>query len=287
VPDVAGPLRDCALLFALPLTREDYDAAVRGECLADYGSQLGADPDRIWDTKYARAAASGIALGKEAERMGAQVYWRANLNAISDASRHCRCLVIFAHMTGAYYRADQILDLEGVRARVADRAGPLQEWNAYEGSDVEHLVDALNSLIERRALLGGLPDMLKADGLRSPARGQALCRDQVDVWLEGLVEPGNRIELFDGLHSPFAFSAAVAPGFHGEIDLATCSLTVIAAVVEMERGFAITFSARAALTVPRPEFVATQKALRLFAVAQGSYLDCRAKIAAIIDEERG
>lgn len=286
-PGRAAPLEQCALLFALPLSREDFDSALRGTSLADYGSQLAnaGDADAFWDERYERSANAGVALGQEAERGGASLFRRAGLADLAEATRRCSFVILFAHMAGAFFRPAQLRDDDAIRARIADPAGPFAAWMDPVPDD-EAVDERLNELIEQRRLLALLPDMVRKDGEASLARGQALCRDLIDEWLEELVEPGNRVELHDGLHTPGQFASAIAPGFAGEIDLATCGSAVVAAVVGMRFGSRIRLSDRAALTVPYPEFVATREALRLFARTGGSYLDARVAIARIIDETR-
>ena len=186
-------------------------------------------------------------------------------------------LIVFAHMTGAFFTPAHFKDSNALRAQFADPAGPFAGSPAPDSD--EELSEALNEAIRTRSLLALLPDPIRSDGEASVARGQALCRDLIDGWLAGFAEPGNRIELFDGLHEPGQFADAIAPGYFGEIDLATCVSTVIAAVIEMRTGSRIRISSRHMLTVPYPEFEATREALRLLAQSGGSYLHVRAQVA--------
>jgi hypothetical protein len=64
-------------------------------------------------------------------------------------------------------------------------------------------------------------------------------RDEIDVMLDGLIQPGNLIELFDGMQTKEAFESAIAPGFTGFLDLTTCTSTILGDHVSRQRGAAL------------------------------------------------
>jgi hypothetical protein len=283
-----GPLAGVALLFALPLTREAYDLSVLGRALPDYGAQLrnaSDGPAAFWEGSYRHSARWGAALADEAQALGAHVYRRATLSELSEATSLCRTIILFAHMSGPYFNLGQLPRTVADRHRLMRRLEEHQVVAApAEAEDPEAMIEALNNLIRHRRLLPWLPDMIRADAEISPTRGEALCRDLLDEWLDGLVTPGNRVELYDGMHTPGSLASAFAPDFAGEVDFAICNSAVVAAVIEMRTGKDVRIGARGVLTVPRPEFFATAQALRL-AAGGTPYLQARALVAAKLGEQ--
>lgn len=49
----------------------------------------------------------------------------------------------------------------------------------------------------------------------------------MDRLFERLIRPGNRIELFDGLHSKEALESSLFAHFDGTLDLTTCTSTIV------------------------------------------------------------
>ena len=52
-------------------------------------------------------------------------------------------------------------------------------------------------------------------------------RDHLDSMFKGLLRPGNRLELFDGLHSKESVEEALSTHFEGVLDLTSCTSTIL------------------------------------------------------------
>jgi hypothetical protein len=64
--------------------------------------------------------------------------------------------------------------------------------------------------------------------LESEVTRKARRRDELDELFHGLLRPGNRLELFDGLHAKEVVDDALDQRFDGMLDLTTCNSTVLA-----------------------------------------------------------
>jgi hypothetical protein len=62
-------------------------------------------------------------------------------------------------------------------------------------------------------------------------------RAVIDSLFQGLLHPGNRLELFDGLHPQEAVEAAITPDFAGTLDLTTCTSMPLADHISAARRF--------------------------------------------------
>jgi hypothetical protein len=50
----------------------------------------------------------------------------------------------------------------------------------------------------------------------------------MDGLFSGLLQPGNRLELFDGLHDCHSVARAIDQTYQGTLDLTTCTSTILA-----------------------------------------------------------
>jgi hypothetical protein len=64
--------------------------------------------------------------------------------------------------------------------------------------------------------------------LESAVTRQAHRRELLNALFHGLLRPGNRLELYDGLHNKEAVDGALDQKFEGTIDLTTCTSTILA-----------------------------------------------------------
>jgi hypothetical protein len=78
----------------------------------------------------------------------------------------------------------------------------------------------------------GIDEVLEHESVRLARR-----RDALDSLFDGLLRPGNRLELFDGLHSKQAIDDALPPEFEGILDLAGCTSIVPADYLQGRRDY--------------------------------------------------
>jgi hypothetical protein len=267
----------CAVLFALPLDRAGFDAVVRGEALPDYGRWLlgGNDADHVWERRYHRVAAAARHLADVAAAVDARVHPDATLDALHDASSRHDVLILIAHWRGWVVSEDDFrTDVHAVRDRLRAAAVAILPGLRAPTTSPAQLVRALNGVIESGALLTHLAPELAAVETDAVVRA-TLGRDLLDEVLGDLVVPGNRVELYDGLHSPGAVEAAIDRSFRGEIDLATCTSRALASVISMRRGSAVHIVHTVGNIDPLPCCLLIAAALRHLQACGGPYAAAR------------
>jgi hypothetical protein len=254
------------VLLGFPATRTEFDQLISdhggGDFLRAHVRARGAGP--LWAGNYVKIVDALQALIDE---VGPQVrvVRGATLRNLREASETADVLVVFAHWKGALYVEDDIhlpLDdlLSAARRRGDNASLQVAAQLAQITSAGKHapasIARSLNALITPR--ISPLDQALPKNAMRYPVRMQrALRRDLVDEVLEALVEHGNSLEFFDGLHPPGCVEGAVTPGFCGTLELATCHSDLLALYFDRARDDRIRLlqNDRALLPVPRCHIV--------------------------------
>jgi hypothetical protein len=227
----------CALLLALPLDRVGFDTAIRGDELPDYARLLrGRRPPEVeWTERYSRVAAAARDLIAVSSALGVRVFQRATLEHLATATSSGDTVIMLAHWRGSIVSND--------------------DWNVPAEEAYEHLKSMgfgnltriqtpfdgvvftreINAAIKRGTILEAVAPEIAAEITNDILR-QTLGRDALDELMGERITPGNCVELYDGQHSVAAFEAALAPGFHGTLELATCISLAPATMIGMRRG---------------------------------------------------
>jgi hypothetical protein len=243
----SSKLANCAILIAVPLTRYDFFCRVQ-----DQSDWLGkfwdpnAEPDfqqqrldQRWNEEYFPLVADRLqALANDAQALGADVRTHATLVDLNQASASKGIVIVFAHWKGAEVANDDILANRDVfLAQSASDGSPLGKWiyirllrDARKCGMDDILNEALATSLSSEQTPGIV--MLEDHVTRSARR-----RDQMDVMFEGSLRPGNRLELYDGLHSKCVVENAIAPTFSGVLDLAACNSTILASFLGGRRQY--------------------------------------------------
>jgi hypothetical protein len=184
-----------------------------------------------------------------------------------------------AHFRGFdFSEADFLLPVGTIVDTIARRRDSVLGYFDPAPREPGLLVDAFNSAIMGRTLLRYLPESLANAGERTCALGRVLCRDLLDAALDGMIRPGNRLELFDGLHTPGDVEGAIGERFRGELDLALCNSVALATVIDLRRQNRIHHVHWPDLVHPVPRLVLTGKALMEVARHGGSYIQARLEL---------
>jgi len=215
------------------------------------------DPDRrlrlkaAWDETYNPMVGSPITeLIDQARRLGVTVFPRATLDDVRTASARCGVLIVLTHWKGSEIlyedispacTTDMILD----RARL--HPGSLAAWMIEKTANHKgggwffrgrRKPPSIIKLLREAVELGWgteprdrIVDAQEALSVTLRARRRA----EIDKMFAGLICPGNRIELFDGLHTKEMFERAISQTFHGLLDLTTCTSTILADHVSRTR----------------------------------------------------
>jgi hypothetical protein len=268
------PLKDCAVLFAIPTDRSQFDEQAKA---SDYAHKMlrGRKVEEAWRADYENVAAAAQNLISTAQRFGASVYQCATLVDLAEATRRSNTVVLFAHWRGAKFDAGDLLAEPAVLSR---KLAQHPCFSASCASDTQGIIDLLNGAIEDMRLLDELPAAVSKSGRRSRSIGQTLSRDLLDEYLRGLVAPGNRLELFDDLYTPDDVDRAVSADFRGELDLALCHSEALATFLDLRRGDRLHHLHWPNILHPGPQLLKVAETLDLLASEGGSYIEKRLSV---------
>jgi hypothetical protein len=276
LPIVVNRLESCAVLFGIPVTRAEFDEQVVSASKSDYvrGLLRGRIPDAVWNSDYAPVGTAACKLISTADQLNVRVYQGATLNDFKDATAYFRSVILFGHWRGAMFRKDDLLrETDTIIERL--RQYPQLRGIRPSSVDADGLVDDLNRAIENLTILDALPKIIAETGHRTRAIGQTLCRDFIDEAMRGLIVPGNRVELFDGLYSLGAMERALYCGFSGSLDLELCNSEAFATFIDLRRGNRVRHLHWPSVVHPLPQILKVEATLRIMAQYGGDYAPTR------------
>lgn len=258
--DAAPPPDRIGLLVGVPTTLDEFKARVD---TSDFLSRYALPPDAsepskvhdaAWEHRYGPMIGSPLHDLLDAARgLKVQVCPRATLGDIARISATCRIVIVLTHWKGSEILFED-LDPKCTVASIVEHArrhhSPLADWLAEQTGDdrrrawffSRRKTPTALALLRQAVELGWQGELVKdgVDGRSAlPITLAARRRAEIDKMLEGLIQPGNRIELFDGLHLKETFEAALAPGFSGFLDLTTCTSTILGDHLSQRRGGAL------------------------------------------------
>jgi hypothetical protein len=226
----------CAVLFGLPTNRMEFDAVAAGRAVPDYGRGLmrGQSAESVWAERYVRVVDTIRDLCETVAAVDGRTYPEATLSDVTSASAWCDTLILVAHWRGwLVAHSDFREPAAAVEHRL--RAAGLGDLLARRNMSMSEIVAGLNDVIARGTLQRRL--VPEADAYAPGVLLAAtLGRDALDELFGEAIDPGNRVELYDGLHQPGALEGAIVPGFRGTIDLATCASQPLATIIKIRRG---------------------------------------------------
>jgi hypothetical protein len=248
--ETATPPSACALVLSLPLTRAAFEADLEMSDGMDYSRHhllLGRSPDQAWNEDGARIA---LELASVAMDLGVLVCCASTLPCIGTVFRARSVITVVAHWRGSSLRASDFRDdpklmVESIRAGTDDLRRTLAR--RLDSVELGRVLGAAG--FDRRAAL--MAELLNKAVIDSdyPLPGCAALRGELVYrpWLRlrhrqllddafpGLLRPGDRIELGDGLHAPEQIAEALPAGWSGIVDLALCHSALAAKVIKAGR----------------------------------------------------
>jgi hypothetical protein len=272
-----APLASYAILFGTPLTRAEFDARMAAIPPSDYLGNLQARSADPWNYNQKNADA-GSQLLEGAKCQGARVYPGATLDHLREATAICSTVILLAHWRGASFRARDLLVAPARFVEFIETSSDpvLRELRGLPPDPVE-IEARLNAAISGNTLLKFLPTGIGDPSTLAATLRLALLRDLLDEVLEEKIAPGNRLELFDGLHSVDIVEDAIDSRFHGLLDLSMCHSNVLAVFIDRRRQGRITSFHWPVPIAPGPQYVMILNTLQELARYGGSYLDLRMK----------
>jgi hypothetical protein len=248
----------CAILFGIPIRKEEYLERLEA---SDFLRPYRQDPEGQWNTRYERLIAKPLHdLLAKAQAMRLEVCSGATLQDLGEVSKTADVIVLVSHWKNYRFPNDDLIKpiTEGKFVEATDRSDdPLAYWltTAFkrqgigrDGTDAHSLIEWLRSIqsfwtpdltlreILEQALdvnidnesssMEGLQEDVESELMRRTRR-----RDVIDGLFSHLLRPGNRLELFDGLHDCLSVAQAIDETFTGKLDLTTCTSTILAGTV--------------------------------------------------------
>lgn len=229
----------CALLVGVALEQQEFmTRASSSDFLAKYDAPEESQLALWWERKYRPLIAGPVAeLLRFAAANGVQVYERATLDTFREATRVFDIVILFAHWKGPEIIVDDFArdaTLDAFARRTEGNTSELGRWLSARWSSgrPQNILDD--------ALVNGPDPLAPSHGIHVvveiPATRLARRRTALDEMFAGLMRPGNRLELWDGMYSKEAVEAAMDGGFEGTLDLTTCTSTVLADYLSACRG---------------------------------------------------
>ncbi|KVU09055.1 hypothetical protein WL13_00510 [Burkholderia ubonensis] len=248
-----------ALLIALPIGRDDFMRRIpRSDWLSKYAfdgeaAEIATMLDDVWTCEHEPMVAEPLReLVRYARGRGVQVIERATLDHVRWASDACCLIIVLAHWKAhelpdqdILARTDESILLERARRSESDVARFVRERleevqavpNKLSWKGVKSLFRKKEYSEPKYRVLREALDLKECCTVNAQDQAvlrisentrKALRRATLDEIFKGLIRPGNRIELYDGLHSREAFEAAICSTFDGLFDLTTCTSTLLA-----------------------------------------------------------
>lgn len=301
---------EIALLFGIPVTKSDFlSRGSDSDFLAKYASEDGDSEGResrrkaVWESEYRRWVAEPLSLAARCGAdIGATVDIQATLASLDRCSASHRVVIIFSHWKGPDILNDDLLpgSTERIVERAADWDSALGRWLRQRLRE-EGIIDTPGPRRARWSLWGfakrprqTLRDILQAaldadvddhdtdrgnvdQIIEHRQTRRTRRRDALDERFAGFLRPGNRLELFDGLHAKDAVEAVIAPAFDGVLDLTTCTSTILADYISGRRGARLRTVQFPAEQEPWWAALCVKATLQLLAVSDLTYLEARTR----------
>jgi hypothetical protein len=256
-----------ALLIAVPLTEDDFRSSVgKSDWLAKYNDQnldASARSDvlqRHWSDEYLPFVAAPLQeLTNLAKNLDVEVRTRAQLLDLKECSVKKAVLILFAHWKGPEVLAEDFvepIDASELLKRARKSDAILARW-------IAETLCSETGLVQQKSPIAKILRMIKGRGKRSvrhvltdalsaplseeipdhgvqkllerPITRMTRRREMINELFYGLIRPGNRLELFDGLHSKEDVECSIDESFDGILDLTVCTSTVLADYISAKR----------------------------------------------------
>jgi len=265
----------CAVLIAIPASREEFDDALSRTPLPDYFLEMFRGHP-TWE-QYKKTANAAEALISTARRLDAGVFVHATLDNVTHASAQYDYVVVCAHWRGARVSPRDLRSKpETICQRI--RQHPLLASVRPPTGSEDCVIQSLNAAIDDLSLLGSLPKSVLESAKRTDAIAPVLSRDVIDKALNPHIAPGNCVELFDGLHTPGKFEAALWPGFAGELDLALCASVALATLLDSRTDNRVHNLYWPCAVHPLPQLLKIAVTLEIMAANGGGYIETRLSV---------
>ncbi len=253
-----------AILIGVPIDFEDFVSRVsKSDWLAKYDQSDLDEKSRVsalrtnWEEEYKGDVADPIREMREfAQSLGVDVISRATLSDLYGCSEDYDVVIIFAHWKGAEVESEDILQPDHVSKYIDCLRNDSSEIGRWLLSRLEQFAGtsgySQKGLFKRLLDMSrGVPDLTSVQEVLSSAifmpkqADEAIASETTSLIIEAevtrrarrreilntlfgeLLRPGNRLELYDGLHRREVVSSSLSQRFSGTLDLTTCTSTIL------------------------------------------------------------
>ena len=233
-----NPLEQVGIAIAVPISWEDFRARVEhSDWLSKYFDRdLGREDLDLylqarWETEYlplvVKPLKNLIELGAQG---GAGIYTSATLKDIRSITEEKQVAILCCHWKGPEIVYEDLLEHDGTTPFGDRLEGTAEDWAVWLRAQIRRaaaspskLVDVLNESLKFPAKRTGEGGTIV---MESSVTRRAMLREKLNALFDGLLRPGNRLELYDGLCMKEALEQAISPRFQGVLDLTLCTSTV-------------------------------------------------------------
>ena len=230
---MARLLDEAVVLLAIPIEKDDFLSRC-GQ--SDYLSRFAREPDHWWDTVYRTGIAEPMnGLLNSALQLGACVRTQASLADLSAATKEFEVVILVSHWKGPDVTSRDVRtdNSESFRHRLGEAPHAKIRWLRERLAMGRHPRAALQDYVD--TTLGNPIGPDDVELVEETLTRRSRQRDELDTLFDGLLEPGNRLELWDGLFTKERIEQSIAIDFCGVLDLTTCTSLVLADFIDRRR----------------------------------------------------
>ena len=265
--------RNAALLVGIPTDFGEFSRRIGDSDWLSRFDPADVEPDeraellkQRWESEYAPLVAEPVKdLIKSALDLRVDVREQASLRTLCEVTKSSDCVILFCHWKGHEILVEDVVP--GITSRMflsrvtgdtselglwlqnelrpivdreeAKEPSGLSWWRTVFRSGEQpkrSLVDVLSEAVEDPAICSAGHRNANVDlVLESTVSIRARKRERLDELFSGYLHPGNRLELFDGLHPKETIESAVSSEFQGTLDLTTCTSTILGDYISAKR----------------------------------------------------
>jgi hypothetical protein len=286
----AGALRTrWALAVAMPSSADDVENDLRQPNQHDYarfcqGPLEGMTSSLIWAAHFQPVAQALEAVAPRLKDLCVEVVRDATLADVGALLRRFPVVTILGHWKGHLILPADIRDVARFARRILndDSRVCAQLRVLIDVVELKDLADAPDppEMQCRRRLADLLNEAINAGTPLFQINTEGLAfteleflefnRQQLDVWFEGLLYPGNRLELRDGLFEPSQLAALIPPDYAGTIHVALCNSALMQRSISDPRWRVL---ANKAIIAPLPTLAVYRTVIETMAETRLGYAD--------------
>jgi len=224
---------ECLIAIALPTSQEEFYNAQKGGAYQDFVKGIkGKKPEDIWKEKYigiAKKLNEVMMLAEQSEMTVLPRFKLADLRGLNSYT----VVTIFAHWRDHKIKSHDIINVPLLIDKILnsnDSVGYLLK-EIINTENTTHSSETLSKLltkaVESGVFLGFNEKRDESIPVFNRIELSYRSREILDQWCPDCIVPGNKLELYDGLHSINLIEENISKKFRGIIDFAVCDSALL------------------------------------------------------------